>query len=72
MKFSKSQVQLLKNRCIKEDRTKGPSRRLTRMDLHALHAQTPTEPPTIDLWPVLLLIVAVAIAYFIVSHIKEI
>ena len=42
------------------------------MGMVAVHAQTTSEPPTIDPGPILLLVVVVAIAYFIVSHIKEI
>jgi ABC-type amino acid transport system permease subunit len=42
------------------------------MDLVAVFAQTPSEPPTVDLGPVLLLVAVVFIAYVIVSHIKEI
>jgi predicted cation transporter len=42
------------------------------VDRLAIRGQTTSEPPTIDLGPILLFVVVAAIAYVVVSHIKEI
>ena len=42
------------------------------VDRLATQGQLASEPPTIDLWPILLFVALVLVFYFIVSHVKEI